>query len=257
MKPLLSVTNLERTFGAVVAAHDINCEFSAGEVVGIIGANGAGKTTFVNMITGHLRPTSGSITFERDDVTGVASRELVRRGISRSFQVAQIFPSLTARENVAAAVAIAQSGGRLMPAIRTRLMAGAILGEADALLDTFRIADHRHAPARSLAQGVRKILDIAMACASKPRLLLLDEPTAGVSMEERTLLMTQVMDAFEAGKTTIMFVEHDMEIVRAFAHRVLAFYDGRVIADGRPADVLMRDDVRRVITGSKSAEIQS
>jgi branched-chain amino acid transport system ATP-binding protein len=257
MTPLLSVANLERTFGAVVAAHNINCDFTAGEVVGIIGANGAGKTTFVNMITGHLRPSGGTITFEGNDVTGVPSRDLIRRGISRSFQVAQVFPSLTARENIAAAVAIAQSGGRLIPAIRTRLMAGAILREADALLDTFRITEHRHSTARSLAQGVRKILDIAMACASKPRLLLLDEPTAGVSMEERTVLMTQVMGAFKARQITILFVEHDMEIVRAFAHRVLAFYDGKVIADGRPTDVLMRDDVRRMITGSKVAEAHS
>jgi branched-chain amino acid transport system ATP-binding protein len=254
MTPLLSVANLERTFGAVAAAHAINCDFATGEIVGIIGANGAGKTTFVNMITGHLRPTAGSILFEGEDVTGIPSRELVRRGISRSFQVAQIFPSLTVRENVAAAIAIVQSGGRLIPAIRTRLMAGPILREADELLDIFCINKHRQALAHSLAQGVRKILDIAMACASNPRLLLLDEPTAGVSMEERTLLMTQVMGAFETNKTTIMFVEHDMDIVRAFAHRVLAFYDGRVIADGDPTEVLMRDDVRRLITGSTVAK---
>ncbi len=253
MTPMLSVHDLERTFGAVVAAHEITCEFRTGEVVGIIGANGAGKTTFVNMITGHLRPSSGKILFQGSDVTGVPSRSLVLRGISRSFQVPQVFLSLTALENVAAATAVAHSKGALFTSIKARMTAGEIAGEAAALLGTFGIEEYRDVPARSLSQGTRKILDIAMACASKPQLLLLDEPTAGVSLEERTPLMSRAVSAVKSRETTIMFVEHDMEIVREFSDRVLAFYDGRIIADGKPAEILSRDDVRQFITGSKGA----
>lgn len=251
MTVILSVKELEKTFGAVVAAHAITCDLLEGEVVGVIGANGAGKTTFVNMITGHLMPTSGRIVFEDRDIAGVPSRMLVPLGITRSFQIAQIFPSLTTLENVCAAVAVTHCGGKLMGSIFNRMKAPQIISEAQELLEAFLIHEHRDDLAGTLSQGVRKILDIAMACASKPRLLLLDEPTSGVSLDERHSLMAHAVNALKKRNTTVVFVEHDMEVVRDFADRVLAFYEGRVIADGRPEDILSRADVRQLIIGSK------
>ncbi|MBZ7924305.1 ABC transporter ATP-binding protein [Ensifer adhaerens] len=247
---LLSVRGLEKSFGAVVAARSIDCDLAEGEVVGVIGSNGAGKTTFVNMITGHLRPTAGRIMFGGTDIAGVPSRLLVGLGISRSFQIAQIFPALTALENVCAAAAVIQSKAKLGAAVRKRFAAPEIATEGRELLEAFGIDQYQNSPAGELAQGVRKILDIAMACASRPRLLLLDEPTAGVSLDERDGLMQQAVSALKSRGTTIVFVEHDMDIVRSYSDRVLAFYDGQIIGDGTAADVLSREKIREFIIGS-------
>ncbi len=250
MSALLSVQKLEKTFGQVVAARDINVDVPKGQTVGIIGANGAGKTTFVNMITGHLTPSSGTISFEGRDITGLASRLIMRLGIARSFQVAQVFPTFTVFENLCAAVAIARSGNTVLQAAASRFAAPAMHAEAEAALAQFQIAGFRDALASTLPQGIRKLLDIAMATAGEPRLLLLDEPTSGISLEEKFGLMDIIMAALKAKGTTILFVEHDMDIVHRFADRVLAFYDGTVIADGAPAEALGDERVREFITGT-------
>ena len=249
MTAILTVSKLRKSFGSVVAAHQIDCEIQPGEVVGIIGSNGAGKTTFVNMITGHLVPTSGHIAFEGRDITGMPSRRLVGRGLSRSFQIAQIFPLMTVLENLCAAVAVARHRGGLLSSTFSRLSAPAHRKEAQRLMEAFRIAAHADCVAGTLAQGVRKVLDIAMACASEPRLMMLDEPTSGVAMDERDALMQSVTDALRRFGTTIIFIEHDMDIVRRYAGRVMAFYDGRVIGDGPPDAVLTRQDVQNHIIG--------
>lgn len=251
MSAILSVSALERTFGSVVAARDISVEVPPEQTIGIIGANGAGKTTFVNMITGHLRPTKGSIRFEGKDITGRRSRDITRLGISRSFQVAQIFPSLTVIENMCAAAAIAKCTGALLGPVFAPIRSPVALAEAEAAIDLFRIAPYRDALASTLPQGVRKLLDIAMAVAGSPRLLLLDEPTSGISIEEKFDLMDVVMKALKSRRMTVLFVEHDMEIVERFADRVLAFYDGRVIADGTPTVALADPRVQELISGTK------
>jgi len=251
MTPILTVSGLEKTFGAVVAARSISCAVPAGQTVGIIGANGAGKTTFVNMVSGHLRPTKGQILFGGRDITGMASRDLVPLGISRSFQVAQIFSSLTALENICAAVAISRCGLTLAGLLRNRMAKVDFISESDELLKVFEISEHRDVPAGNLPQGVRKILDIAMAFASAPKMLLLDEPTSGVSREERYHLMERVIGVLKISNTTVLFVEHDMEVVTRFADRILAFYEGGIIADGHPAEVLAQEDVRQLIVGTK------
>jgi branched-chain amino acid transport system ATP-binding protein len=250
--PILSVRNLGKSFGAMVAARDITVSLPAQQTVGVIGANGAGKTTFINMITGHLRPTAGTIHFEERDITGLPSREITAMGISRSFQVAQIFPSLTAFENMCAAAAIGRAPNRFMSHVRTPLRSRESVAEADTLLDLFEIARYRDTLAATLPQGVRKLLDIGMAVAGSPRLLLLDEPTSGVSIEEKFSLMQVVMSALRNRKITVVFVEHDMEIVERFAERVLAFYDGTVIADGTPAATLADPRVQALISGPKA-----
>ena len=248
---ILSVRDLEKTFGSIVAARDISLDVPAQQTVGIIGANGAGKTTFINMITGHLRPTKGIIRFEDRDITGRPSREITRLGISRSFQVAQIFPSLTVFENMCAAAAAASGSDGGLAHMLAPLQAPATLADAGAAIELFRIAPYRHARASTLPQGVRKLLDIAMAVVGSPRVLLLDEPTSGISVEEKFAVMDVVMSALKTRKLTVLFVEHDMDIVARFADRVLAFYDGTVIADGTPAVALADPRVQTFISGTR------
>lgn len=247
---ILSVKDLAKSFGPVVAAHGISVDFAAERTVGIIGANGAGKTTFVNMITGHLAPSAGSIRFEAREIAGLPSRTITRLGICRSFQVAQVFPSLTVFDNLCIAAAVAGGPRGVLGQLLVRMRSERTVSEAEDLMGLFGIARHRDATAMTLSQGVRKLLDIAMAICGVPRILLLDEPTSGISAEEKYDLMQVVMSALKQRHITILFVEHDMEIVSRFAERVLAFYDGGVIADGVPAEVLCDPRVRQLVTGT-------
>jgi branched-chain amino acid transport system ATP-binding protein len=219
MSAILSVRGLEKTFGSVIAARDISLDVPCQQSVGIIGANGAGKTTFVNMITGYLRPSKGSIRFEDRDITGLPSRAITRLGIARSFQVAQVFPSLTVHENVGAAVAVARTRPSLLKCALTPLTSAPALAEAEELVTLFQLGDYREARAATLPQGVRKLLDIAMALVGAPRVLLLDEPTSGISIEEKFAVMDVIMTALASRRTTVLFVEHDMEIVARFRQR--------------------------------------
>lgn len=246
MTPIIETRRLERTFGAVVAAADINVRIEQGETLGIIGANGAGKTTFVNMITGHLPPSSGTILFDGADITGNAPRQITRKGISRSFQIAQIFPDMTVIENMLVAITIAEEANLspLRPAT-TR----ARIERAREALGQFGLADSQDRVAGTLPQGAKKLLDIAMAMASRPKVMLLDEPTSGVSTEEKLAMMQHLMGALRQSGTTIIFIEHDMDIIGAHANRILAFYEGRIIADGSTEEVLADPQVRTHVIG--------
>ena len=180
MSAILSVRGLEKAFGSVVAARDITLDVPREQAVGIIGANGAGKTTFVNMITGYIRPSKGSIQFEDRDITGLPPRTITRLGISRSFQVAQVFPSLTVFENMRAASAVAHARDSILASALTPLASPQTIAQAEAVISLFQIASYRDTRAATLPQGVRKLLDIAMAVVGAPRVLLLDEPTSGI-----------------------------------------------------------------------------
>jgi branched-chain amino acid transport system ATP-binding protein len=216
---VLEARNLQKSFGAVTAAADINVSVELDTVVGLIGSNGAGKTTFLNMVTGYLKPSSGSIYFEGRDITSLGPRQITRLGICRSFQIPQLFDTLSVRDNLLVGVGIVAS-------------AGSSWGQAG-----------------TLPEGVRKLLDIAMAMVAQPRILLLDEPTSGVSAEEKFVLMDLVMEAVRSQKVTVLFVEHDMEIVNRYTHRVLAFSEGRIIADDEPEVALNDPEVRKHIIG--------
>jgi branched-chain amino acid transport system ATP-binding protein len=218
--------------------------------VGIIGANGAGKTTFVNMITGYQKPDAGRIHYQGRDITPLAPRQITRLGICRSFQVPQVFVSATVEDNLLIALGVAEYPR--VPFWRPLRTAGLLAG-VDAFLERYRLAPYRTQPAASLPQGVRKLLDIAMALVHKPRLLLLDEPTSGVSVDEKFGIMDIVMGALRDAGVTVLFVEHDMEIVGRYAQRVLAFYEGRILADGAPAEVLGHDRVKEHVIGRSVA----
>ncbi len=247
-QPILEVRDLSKNFGAVTAASNINVAFAPGETVGIIGANGAGKTTFVNMITGYLPPTRGEIRYRSQDITRKRPRDIARLGICRSFQVSQVFVSLSVLENLLTAVAIASSPGlgMLRPLRRPEL-----LERAEVILERYDIAAYRDQLASDLSQGARKLLDIAMAVVSGPKVLLLDEPTSGISSGEKTALMDVVMDALKQDEVTILFIEHDMEIVERYVDRVLAFYQGEIICDAPPAQALRDPQVLQYVIGTE------
>lgn len=252
MAAILETRDLTKTFGAITAAAGISVSIEDDSVVGLIGGNGAGKTTFVNLVTGYLAPTRGTVRFAGRDVTGLSPRRITRMGICRSFQIPQIFESLSTRDNLLVGLGIVALGSRAF-AGPTAVTGRTPEEAADEMLARFHLEDWRDAPASALPEGIRKLLDIAMALAVKPRILLLDEPTSGVSADEKFALMDLVLGAVRADKVTVLFVEHDMEIVRRYTQRVLAFYEGRIIADGSPADVFDQADVRRYVVGEAAA----
>jgi len=237
MNSVLTAEGLKKSFGAVTAAADISLAFDADTVVSLIGANGAGKTTFLNMVTGYLKPDSGRIMFDRRNIVGLSPRQITKLGVSRSFQVPQLFQTLNVRDNLLIAESIA---GAKDPQAAT-----------DAALARFALEPYAHQQAGLLPEGIRKLLDVAMALSSRSRLLLLDEPTSGVSADEKFAIMDVVMGAARAAGVTVIFVEHDMDIVARFAGRVVAFYDGGIIADGTPDTVLRAESVRRYVIGDE------
>jgi branched-chain amino acid transport system ATP-binding protein len=245
---LLEVRGLCKNFGAVIAAKDINADIHAAEVVGVIGSNGAGKTAFINMVTGYLKPTAGTIRFQGRDITGLPPRAITRAGVGRSFQIAQLFPGLTVLDNMLNALGMLREG-RLSWLAPMHTAAR----EKDALEVLARYAIDKHAPdpVSTLSQGVRKLLDIAMSTVSTPPLVLLDEPTSGVAIDDKFALMDNVMGAVRASGAGCLFVEHDMEIVGRYAKRVMAFYEGRILADGPTQQVLDNPEVRQFVIGSE------
>ena len=240
MAAILEVRRLVKRFGAVPAADDLSVAIEADSMVGLIGANGAGKTTFINMITGYLKPDSGAILYGEQDITRLGPRAVMRKGIARSFQIPQLFLTQTARENLLVGAGIAlRHGSRSEGA--NHVAAG--------LLERFGLTEHADKPAGVLPEGVRKLLDIAMALVARPRVLLLDEPSSGVSTDEKFSVMDTVIEAVRPQGVTVLFVEHDMDIVARYSQRVLAFYEGRIIADGAPQAVLAAPEVRQYVVG--------
>jgi branched-chain amino acid transport system ATP-binding protein len=248
--PVLEASGLNKRFGAVVAASDLNVSMAVGERVSLIGSNGAGKTTFVNMITGYLKPDTGRIVLDGRDVTALDPRAITRLGVARSFQIPQLYGELTVLDNMLVANACHDQRLSFFQPARRR----EAIERADGLLERFRLLEHRTRRVAELPGGVRKLLDIAMALTTAPKLLLLDEPTSGVSAEEKFPMMETIMGALGAQAMTVLFVEHDMDIVERYASRVVAFYAGRIIADGAPREALRSDDVRRYVTGELLTE---
>jgi branched-chain amino acid transport system ATP-binding protein len=256
VNPILDAQGLCKKFGAVTAAWGISISVEPDTVVGLIGTNGAGKTTFVNMVTGYLKPDAGVISFKGRDVTALHPRQITQLGVCRSFQIPQLYDSLTALENILIALGIVIRNSKKSVLARTPKVVpghGTTLTEAARnMLERFGLASYRNTPARVLPEGVRKLLDIAMSLAVKPEVLILDEPTSGVSSDEKFSIMDMVMNAVRSEGVTVLFVEHDMDIVSRYSKRVIAFYEGRVLADGAPAQVLGDSDVRKYVVGGQA-----
>lgn len=245
---VLEAKGLMKSFGAVVAAKDINVAVAPAARLSLIGANGAGKTTFVNIVTGYMKPDAGVVLLDGEDITGLAPRRITRAGVCRSFQIPQLCEPMTPTENILVATEIADGGAPnfFRPARRRDTEA-----RAAEVLERFGLSDYADRPVSELPGGVRKLIDIAMALAMRPRVLLLDEPTSGVSAEEKFPLMDRVMAALEGESAAVIFVEHDMDIVTRYADRVLAFYSGEIIADDPPDEVLSDPAVQKYVTGTK------
>ena len=233
---MLKLENLNKSFGGVAATRDVTLEFTAGSLSAIIGPNGAGKTTLFNLITGRFPPTSGRILLDGADIAGHSRREIVRRGIGRAFQVASLFPTLSVADALSAATQthLRQEGGML--ALFASSEARRRAADVMELLGLSRVAD---VPSRNLSHGDQKLLDIGLALALKPKVLLLDEPTAGMGPEERWQMMETVRRLWQAGGMTLVFIEHDMDIVFAIAQSVRVLSYGAVLAEGTP------DEIRR------------
>jgi len=243
--PLLQTRDLRLAFGAVVVADQINFELHEGERLAVIGQNGAGKTTFINICTGLIRPDGGKVFFNGSEVTRLQPREIARRGMVRSFQLPQLFSEHTVRD----CLRIAAAGKQGTLGLWTALSDAVPAREIDRVLGMVGLTERGDEIAGALPEGQRKLLDIAMALLLKPRLLILDEPTSGVSTDEKHGLMATIMAALDEEKVTAIFVEHDVDIVSTYATRVAAWIAGRVAADGKPADVLADPLIRTEVIG--------
>ena len=253
---ILRAERLTKFYGEFRALHDVSLTVAAGEFVSIIGPNGAGKSTLINLLTGLARPSSGSVRFKDRDITGIGPVRLAKLGMARSFQLVQIFPDLTVLETLQAAVASRLGRGRRLFAslARDREVHDGALEVAD----LFGLAGHRHALARALPQGHKKLLDVASAFALRPEVILLDEPTSGVSTADKTKIMeTLVRAAKTIGLQAIIQVEHDMDIVFGYSGRIIALHQGVVIADATPKDVQADQRLIDMVVGRRRADRQA
>jgi branched-chain amino acid transport system ATP-binding protein len=246
-QPILVAENLGKQFGAFVALKNVSVSFETGRLTAVIGPNGAGKSTFFNLISGAFAPSSGRVLFDGLDITGAKQHEFARRGIAKSFQITNVFPQLSVRENVRLAVQMRRSRfGLLAP----RAAMTDLIEHAEALLARVGLADALAVPARDLAHGQQRCLEIAMALACEPKLLLLDEPTAGMSPEETRGMMDIIVQLAE--ERTVILVEHKMKLVMGICQHLVVLHHGELLAQGRPDDIRANEEVKRVYLGQSA-----
>jgi len=237
---------VSKAYGGVQALREVSFGVDAGELVGMIGPNGAGKTTCFNLLNGQLVPDAGEILLEGRPVAGLGPRRIWRRGVGRTFQVAATFGSMTVRENIQ--VALLSFRKRLSSFFKS---AGRLeIAEADALLRRVGMLDQAERPCALLAYGDLKRVELAIALANRPRLLLMDEPTAGMAPQERTALMELAAGLARSDGAAVLFTEHDMKVVFGFATRVIVLHSGELIASGPPGEIRADPRVREVYLGN-------
>ena len=243
-EPILEVLSVSKHFGKFVALNAVSAQFQAGKLAAVIGPNGAGKSTFFNVVSGAFAPTSGHLRFQGRDITGQAPHEFARSGIAKSFQITNVFKQLSAFENVRVAAQMRHSRYQLF---KPRAALTELADRADALLERVGLADLRQKTAADLAHGQQRALEVAMALAAEPVLLLMDEPTAGMSPEETRVMMDLI--TLLAAERTVILVEHKMKLVMGICERLLVLHHGEFLAEGTPADIKANADVRRVYLG--------
>ncbi len=246
MNTVLETREVTHTFGAVKAAERLSVQLGLGQIVGIVGPNGSGKTTFVNIVTGYVKPARGQVLFNGKDVTGLNPRQLAGLGISRSFQVPQLYTHLSILENMLLALSIrAAQHWQFWQPLKTQ----PTVDQAMRTLAKFGFVNGVEQRVSTLPEGGRKLLDVALSFALDPTLLLLDEPTSGVSVDEKFGVMDTLVGVLKGSGMTAVFVEHDMDVVERYADRVLVFSEGAILADGRPERVFASEEVRRHVLG--------
>jgi branched-chain amino acid transport system ATP-binding protein len=237
--PLFETINVSKAFGVFKALSDISFRVHDGEFVSIVGPNGAGKTTLVNVVTGLLRPTAGEVRFQGRDIAGIGPVELARLGMSRTFQLVNIFPALTVRETLC--VAIASRLRRVSNPLRSLKRDSVLQADAERISEVLGLRAKLECVASTLSQGEKKLLDIASAFALNPTVILLDEPTSGVSTGDKHAIMEVLVTAARAaGVRAIVQVEHDMDLVERYSHRIVALQGGAVLGD-MPPDAFFAD----------------
>jgi len=237
---MLSIKHLDKHFGGVHATRDVSIDFPDGSLTAIIGPNGAGKTTFFNLISGASRPDAGSVVFDGQDIVGKSSVEVVRLGMARAFQIAALFPSLTVTEALTAAVTSHQ---RQSWRLGARFPLAQAQDDVDEIIDLLGLHAKAHTLSRNLSHGDQKLLDIGLSLAMKPKVLLLDEPTAGMGPDERWRMIGKVQELWRARKMTVLFIEHDMDIVFKIAQRIHVLKYGAVLAQGTADEIRHNQDV--------------
>ena len=242
--PILEVQGVSRYFGKFQALHNITTCFQAGELTAIIGPNGAGKSTFFNVISGGIPPSSGTVHFEGCDISSMAQHDYARAGIAKSFQITNVFKHLSAHENVRVALQVQTSRYEIL---RPRAAYTEVSDKADALLIKVGLVGSRSKLAGDLAHGQQRSLEVAMALACGPKLLLMDEPTAGMSPQETVVMMDLITQM--ATERTIILVEHKMKLVMGLCKRLLVLHHGELLAEGSPDDIRSNSEVKRVYLG--------
>jgi len=250
MTAALSVRGLRKTFGGVVAVDDLSFELAPGELLAMIGPNGAGKSTCFNILGGQLAPDAGSVKLFEHNIVGIPPRTIWRYGVGRTFQITATFASMTVLENIQVAlISVRRRLSRLMARV-----SDLYTDEALAILDRVGIKDQARTPASHLAYGDLKRVELAIALANEPKLLLMDEPTAGMAPAERISLMSLTADIVRERGISVLFTEHDMDVVFRNASRIIVLDRGRLIAAGTPSDVRADPRVRDVYLGTDTSQ---
>ncbi len=250
MTAALSTHHLSKRFGGLIATNDVSLTLERGVRHALIGPNGAGKTTLINLLTGVLSASAGSVSLDGVDVTGLAPHQRVHRGLARTFQINQYFPGLSPLEAVALAVSERLGHGRRW--WRSLASDSSVIDEAATLLARFGLGDALNARTEILPYGKQRLLEIAIALASKPKVLLLDEPAAGVPEEERHEILAILEDL--PADVTVLLIEHDMDLVFSFAQRVTVLVNGALFTEGSPAEISTDPRVRAVYLGEEQDE---
>jgi branched-chain amino acid transport system ATP-binding protein len=249
---LLQTIDLKKYFGDTRAVDNVNLTIAEGEFISLVGPNGAGKTSLCNVVSALLAPDSGKILFKGEDVTHASVTERVKAGIARSFQIVNLFDDLSAFENITLAIFSRQGKTRNIAALAH--LDNAVTAEADAVLGQFGLAGKRHVMARGLAQGERKLLDVAVAYALRPKLLFLDEPTSGVSTRDKDQIMDTIASVVRGERITAVIIEHDMDVVFKYSDRIVVMHQGAILAQGPPDAIRNNDQVAMILLGSSGPD---
>jgi branched-chain amino acid transport system ATP-binding protein len=251
--PALETRGLTIRFGGHVAVNDVSCRFTPGTLTAIVGPNGAGKTTYFNLISGQLRATSGQVVVAGEDITGLPASARTRRGLGRAFQLTNLFPQLTALENVRLAVqSRADAGWSMFKVWNARRD---LIETAEGILERVRLADKRHIAPKALSHGDQRKLEVALLIAMEPKVFMFDEPTAGMSVDEVPTVLELIHDIKQRGDATVLLVEHKMDVVRSLSDRIIVLHNGMLVADGEPAEVIASPVVQEAYLGLEAARV--
>ncbi len=246
---LLKTTQLSKSFGTTRAVDHVDFTVAAGEVLALIGSNGAGKTTLINLVSGLIAPDSGRVDFQGTDITRASIHHKIGLGIARSFQLVNLFDQLSVQDNVTLAIFSREGRTRRLFSLADADIA--VRDEGAAVLKQFGLDTRASEPAGGLSQGERKLLDVAVAYALRPKLLFLDEPTSGVSTREKAPIMDIITQVVRSGGITAVIVEHDMDVVFTYCPRIVAMHQGTILADGTPEQIRSNEQVTANMLGTR------